>query len=698
MSNKTHSSNHDEMMAEHHHNHEMMDMEHENHEMHNMHNMDNMHDMHDMDNMDMMNHGGHMMHMGDMSKKLKVAIILMIPLLLISPIAGFTILKFPGSEILQLILGTIIFFYSGTPFFSGAKGELKSRKPAMMMLITMGITVAYAYSVYATIMSLNGHMGMNFWFELATLIVIMLIGHLIEMKAIMGAGDALKDLASLVPKKAHLKSGKDVELSELKVGDLLLVKENEKIPADGLILSQALVDESMITGESRAVNKKTNDLVYGGSLNQNQPFEMKVTTLGKDSFLNQVAELVKKAQAQKSNLENMADRVAGYLFYAALIVGIFSLVFWTISSNFSFALLLAVSVFVIACPHALGLAVPLVVSRLTSISAKNGLLIQNRTSLEKINTIKYALMDKTGTLTDGKFIVRNVIDFTDETDILQIMAALEGSSTHPIAQSIVSAAKPLENLKVEAVENIPGVGIKGQVNQNFYQIVNYKYLRENQLSYDEKKIAQYLDLGLTVSFLINEQQDVLGFIALGDSPKADAKAFINGLLAQGITPVMLTGDNKETAQKIASALNIPEFRAELKPEDKAEIVKEYQKKAGVLFIGDGVNDSPALATATIGFAIGAGTSVAISTADVVLVNSNPSDVLDMINISKRMLRKMKQNLWFGAGYNIIAIPVAAGILYPFTGIYIDPLIAAVLMSISTVIVSINAMGLRYDKK
>lgn len=682
MSNKTHLSNHDEMM----------NMEHENHEMHNMHNMDNMHDM------DMMNHGGHMMHMGDMSKKLKVAIILMIPLLLISPIAGFTILKFPGSEILQLILGTIIFFYSGTPFFSGAKGELKSRKPAMMMLITMGITVAYAYSVYATIMSLNGHMGMNFWFELATLIVIMLIGHLIEMKAIMGAGDALKDLASLVPKKAHLKSGKDVELSELKVGDLLLVKENEKIPADGLILSEALVDESMITGESRAVNKKTNDLVYGGSLNQNQPFEMKVTTLGKDSFLNQVAELVKKAQAQKSNLENMADRVAGYLFYSALIVGIFSLIFWTISSNFSFALLLAVSVFVIACPHALGLAVPLVVSRLTSISAKNGLLIQNRTSLEKINTIKYALMDKTGTLTDGKFIVRNVIDFTDDTDILQIMAALEGSSTHPIAQSIVAAAKPLENLKVESVENIPGVGIKGQVNQNFYQIVNYKYLRENQLSYDEQKIAQYLDLGLTVSFLINEQQDVLGFIALGDSPKADAKAFINGLLAQGITPVMLTGDNKETAQKIASALNIPEFRAELKPEDKAEIVKEYQKKAGVLFIGDGVNDSPALATATIGFAIGAGTSVAISTADVVLVNSNPSDVLDMINISKRMLRKMKQNLWFGAGYNIIAIPVAAGILYPFTGIYIDPLIAAVLMSISTVIVSINAMGLRYEKK
>lgn len=680
MKNETHSDAHEKMMNEPHHDHEMMQMETDGHDM------------------DMMNHGGHMMHMGDMSKKLKVAIVLMIPLLLISPIAGFTILKFPGSEILQLILGTIIFFYSGTPFFSGAKGELKSHKPAMMMLITMGITVTYAYSVYATIMSLNGQMGMNFWFELATLIVIMLIGHLIEMKAIMGAGDALKDLASLVPKKAHLKNGEDVELSELKVGDLLLVKENEKIPADGIILGEALIDESMITGESWAISKKMNASVYGGSLNQNQPFEMKVTTLGKDSFLNQVSELVKKAQSQKSNLENMADKVAGYLFYAALIVGIFSLIFWTISSNFSFALLLAVSVFVIACPHALGLAVPLVVSRLTSISAKNGLLIQNRTSLEKINTIKYALMDKTGTLTDGKFVVRNVIDFTDDTDILQIMAALEGSSTHPIAQSIVNAAQPLKSLKVEAIENIPGVGIKGQVNQHFYQIVNYKYLREHQLSYDESKIAQYLELGLTVSFLINDQQKVLGFIALGDTPKADAKDFINGLLAQGITPVMLTGDNKETAQKIATALNIPEFRAELKPEDKAEIVKEYQKKAGVLFIGDGVNDSPALATATIGFAIGAGTSVAINTADVVLVNSNPSDVLDMINISKRMLNKMKQNLWFGAGYNIIAIPVAAGILYPFTGIYIDPLIAAILMSISTVIVSINAMGLRYDKK
>ncbi|WP_240424526.1 copper-translocating P-type ATPase [Lactococcus allomyrinae] len=662
------------------------------------------HEHHDMmqtnqpHDMDMMNHGGHMMHMGNMALKLKVAIILMIPLLLISPIAGFTILKFPGSELVQLILGTAIFSYSGTPFFSGAKGELKSHKPAMMMLITMGITVAYAYSVYATIITLTGGMAMNFWFELSTLIVIMLIGHLIEMKAIMGAGDALKDLASLIPKKAHLKNGKDIDISELQVGDTILVKENEKIPADGLILGSANIDESMITGESRAVNKKPNDPIYGGSLNQNIPFEMTVTTIGKDSFLNQVAELVKNAQSQKSNLENMADKVAGYLFYAALSVGIISFIFWAITSSFSFALLLAVSVFVIACPHALGLAVPLVVSRLTSISSKNGLLIQNRTSLEQIHSIKYALMDKTGTLTDGKFKVRKVIDFTGRTDILQLMATLEQSSTHPIALSIVNSAKDLPLLSAENVQNIPGVGLSGQILGKTYEIVNLKYLRKQQLKFDDTRVLEFLNLGLTLSFLIDEEKNVLGFIALGDSPKNDAKAFIAGLLAQGIIPVMLTGDNQATAEKVSTSLNIPEFRAELNPEDKANLVKEYQKKGGVLFIGDGVNDSPALATADIGFAIGAGTSVAIATADVVLVNSNPSDVLDMINISKKMLRKMKQNLWFGAGYNIIAIPIAAGIIYPFTGLYIDPLIAAVLMSASTVIVSINAMSLKYDKK
>ncbi|WP_270234099.1 copper-translocating P-type ATPase [Lactococcus garvieae] len=668
--------------------------EHMHHEMHDMAEMDHH------DGQDMMNHGGHMMHMGNMGKKLKVSIALMVPLLAISSIAGFQLISFQGDTIVRLILGSIIFFYGGTPFFSGARGEFQSRKPAMMMLITMGIVVAYAYSVYATVLLWTGGEAMDFWFELSTLIVIMLAGHIIEMRAVSRAGDALKDLAFLIPKKAHLKEGKDVAISELQVDDILLVKENERIPADSIVTSETThlsIDESMITGESRLVAKEAGDTVYGGSLNQNLPFEMKVTSLGKDSLLAQIAQLVEKAQKQKSASENLADRVAGWLFWAALSVGLASFIIWTMTSSLSFALMTAVSVFVIACPHALGLAVPLVVARLTNLSAKNGLLIQNRTSLESISKIKYALMDKTGTLTDGKFSVRQVVDLAkdDKVDILQVMAALESGSTHPIALSIVNAVDDLK-LQAENLENIPGVGLKGTVQGKNYSIVSYAYLKENDITIDEAEVQKVFDQGLTVSFLLSDKT-LYGFVALGDSPKEDAKFFIEELKKRDITPVMLTGDNEATAAKIAKNLGIAEYRAELKPEDKANIVQDYQEKGGVLFIGDGVNDSPALATSDLGIAIGGGTSVAINTADVVLVNSHPSDVLALIEIAKRSNRKMKQNLWFGAGYNIIAIPVAAGILYPIFGISIDPLAAAVLMSISTVIVSINAMGLKYER-
>ncbi|WP_369948451.1 copper-translocating P-type ATPase [Lactococcus ileimucosae] len=652
------------------------------------------------DEHDMMNHGGHMMHMGNMSKKLKVSIALMFPLLAISSIAGFQLLHFPGDSLIRLILGSIIFFYGGTPFFSGARGELQAKKPAMMMLITMGIVVAYLYSVYATGVVWAGGEAMDFWFELSTLIVIMLAGHIIEMKAVHRAGDALKDLATLIPKKAHLKGGKDVAISDLKVDDILLVKENERIPADGIVISETAhlsVDESMITGESRPVPKEIGGTVYGGSLNQNLPFEMKVTSLGKDSLLSQIAQLVERAQKQKSASENLADKVAGWLFWTALIVGIASFIIWTITSTLSFALMTAVSVFVIACPHALGLAVPLVVARLTNISAKNGLLIQNRTALESVHKIKYALMDKTGTLTDGKFTVRQVVkvDKEEDIDILQVMAALEKGSTHPIALSIVNAVEDLQ-LEARDVENIPGVGVKGSVQGKNYSVVSYAYLRENSIAVDQDEVQKAFAQGLTVSFLISDRK-IHGFVSLGDSLKEDAAFFIAELKKRDILPIMLTGDNKATAAKIVKNLGITEFYAELKPEDKARIVKTYQEKGSVLFIGDGVNDSPALATSNLGIAIGGGTSVAINTADVVLVNSNPSDVLALIEISKRSNRKMKQNLWFGAGYNIVAIPVAAGIFYPAFGISIDPLAAAVLMSISTVVVSINAMGLKYEK-
>ncbi|HEM6309589.1 TPA: copper-translocating P-type ATPase [Streptococcus suis] len=685
-----HANHHSDHHVHHDHHHVGgSDVSHHSHHTHDAHQHHQGHDH------DMMEHGGHMMHMGDMNTKLKVAVAVMIPLLAISPIAGFTLLRFPGVELVQLILGSIIFFYSGTPFFNGARGELQAKKPAMMTLISMGIIVSYLYSVYATILALLGQESMNFWFELSTLIVIMLIGHIIEMKAVMGAGDALKDLASLIPKKAHLKDGTDVAVEDLQIGDFLLVKENEKIPADGKILSVAHIDESMITGESRAVKKEAGDRVFGGSLNQNMPFEMEVTSLGKDSFLAQVTEMVRQAQNQKSKLENMADRVASWLFYAALIVGILAFIYWTMTANLAFALMMAVSVFVIACPHALGLAIPLVVARLTTISSKNGLLVQNRTALEQVNQIRFALMDKTGTLTDGKFQVRHSQDLVQGADALAKMAALEVLSTHPIALSIVEAAGPLF-YQAERVENIPGSGIRGVLDGRIYEIMSYKGVQEIGLSVDQDVIAPYLDLGLTLSFLVTDHV-VLGFVALGDKIKEDAKDFVAGLKAQGISPVMLTGDNPATAQKVAIQLGIEDYRAELKPEDKAKLVKDYQARGAVLFIGDGVNDSPALATADLGFAIGAGTSVAIHSADVVLVQSNPSAVLDMLSIAKTTIRKMKQNLWFGAGYNIIAIPLAAGILYPSMGIMVDPLLAAVLMSLSTVIVAINAMGLRYGK-
>ena len=641
-----------------------MEPEHKMGDMKSMNNMENMKNM-DMSDMkmdhQMMNHGGHMMDMGNLHRKFWLSLILMIPLLAIAPVGGFTLLTFTGAGLLQLLLGSIIFFYGGSPFFSGARGELKAHKPAMMTLIALGITVAYFYSLYATVASFLGQAVMNFWFELSTLIVIMLLGHLIEMSAVMRAGDSLHDLAALLPKKAHAYRDSqttpvDVAVSDLQVGERLLVKENEPIPADGLLLKPALVDESMITGESRAVKKDVGAPVFGGALNQNFPFEMSVTSLGEYSYLAQVADLVQQAQAQKSDSENLADKVAGWLFYAALSVGILAFIIWTVVHGFSFALTIAVAVFVIACPHALGLAVPLVVARLTNLSAKTGLLIQNRTALEGVSKIKYALMDKTGTLTDGKFAVRQLTSFGKVTsdELLDIMASLEKNSTHPLAQAIIKAAGTTE-LQASEVENLPGAGISGKVLGKQYQLISQQALNAQNLSLPEdsdvhNRLQQAEKLGLSLSFLTEvtaQRTEILGFVALGDSLKPDVKAFIEGLKAQKIEPIMLTGDNAATAEKVASLLGINEFRANLKPADKEKLVREYQKQAGVLFIGDGVNDSPALASSDLGIAIGSGTSVAIHTADVVLVNSNPAAVLDLLKLAKRSNRKMLQNLWWG---------------------------------------------------
>ena len=675
-------------------------MQHTNHDMHDMHDMHMNHGDHDM-----MMHGGHMMHMGNMKQKLIVSVILTIPIILLSPMMGmalpFTITGIPGQNWLVLVLGSILFFYGGTPFFNGARGELQSKQPAMMTLITMGIVVAYFYSLYATIMNaLHPHaMIMDFFWELATLIDIMLLGHLIEMNAVMKAGSAVDALANLVPKAAHRRQHdehyQDTPIDELDLGDVVLVKENERVPVDGRVLTgMPTLDESLLTGESVGVMKHEGDHVVGGSLNSNTPFTMTVAKQAQDGFLAQVQQLVTRAQQAKTKSETLADRVAGWLFYAATIIGILALVVWTVIHGFAFALPIAVTVFIIACPHALGLAIPLVVARLTGIAAQQGLLIQNRSALEQVNQLRYALMDKTGTLTAGNFKVQQVLTTTDAMtadEILQTAAALEQGSTHPIATSLLQAVTG-DLPTVMHQETIPGAGVTGMIGNDHFALLNMPALHERGIAHDHTMFASLADKGYTVSFLV-KHDTVVGVIGLGDAIKDDARQFIADLKAQQITPVMLTGDNEAAAQVIARQLGIEQVHANLKPQDKVALVTQYQQQGGVMMIGDGVNDSPALAQADLGVAIGAGTDVAINAADVVLVHSKPSDVLTLLSLARQAKRKMTQNLWWGAGYNLIALPLAAGILMPI-GIRLDPMVGAILMSLSTIVVAINAMTLR----
>ncbi|PIO82610.1 copper-translocating P-type ATPase [Loigolactobacillus backii] len=660
---------------------------------------------------DMMMHGGHMMHMGNLRRKFWISLVLTIPMLLMSDMMGMKLpfqITFPGSDWVVAVLGTILFIYGGTPFFSGAKGELQEHKPAMMTLITMGIGVAYIYSIYAVIANNIFQVQplvTNFFWELATLIDIMLLGHLIEMNAVMSAGSAVDNLAKLLPSTAHkLVSGKiqDVAISELVAGDQLQVKAGEKIPADGnLVSGETSVNESMVTGEARQVTKKDKDKVVGGSVNGAGTFEMTVTGTGDSGYLAQVMKLVSDAQQSKSSQENMADRVAGYLFYAALFVGILAFFIWLFVDNLTMALPIAVTVFIIACPHALGLAIPLVVARSTSIAASNGLLIRNRDAMEQVKGLRYTLMDKTGTLTEGNFKVaafKSVVPEQNDQEILALFAALENGSSHPLAVSILNAAKQkkLSLQQASDVKQLTGVGLQGVIDKTTYRIVSGAYLDKQQVSYDRKAFSKLASAGNSVSFLL-KGKNVLGYVAQGDQIKPAAKNLITSLKEQNITPVMLTGDNEETAKKVAQQLGITEYQAQLLPEDKERLVRRYQKKGKVMMVGDGINDAPSLARADIGVAIGSGTDVAIDSADVVLVKSDPNDVVEFLELARKTTRKMTQNLWWGAGYNILAIPLAAGILAPI-GFILDPMVGAVLMSLSTVIVAINALTLHVRRE
>lgn len=654
--------------------------------------------------------GGHMAHMGNLRQKFWVSLIITIPIIMLSSMMGLKLpfqFSFPGSDWVVLILATFLFFYGGMPFLQGAKMELKGKNPAMMTLISMGITVAYIYSLYAFISNhffhTSGH-RMDFFWELATLIVIMLLGHWIEMRAVGNAGNALQKMAELLPGSAHLvdESGKvtDVPLQQIREGQHVMVKSGEKVPADGKIISgETTVNESMVTGEAKAVSKNTGDKVIGGSVNGSGAITVEVTGTGESGFLAQVMKLVSEAQQEKSRSETLSDKVAKALFYIAVTVGVVAFVVWfVLTKDLNVALERLVTVLIIACPHALGLAIPLVVARSTSLGARNGLLIRNRNALEKAKAVSVVTMDKTGTLTEGNFRVSDIQSLSpkwNDEQVLSILAAMESNSNHPLAIGILEEANHRKTayFKADNVHVISGTGLRGTVEGKDVKIVKATYLDDNKLSYDKEKFSGLARKGNSVSYLLVDGQ-IAGLVAQGDEIKPEAMATVEGLKQMNINPVMLTGDNEGYAHSVAAEVGIGDVHAGLLPEDKEKVITEYQHKGkSVMMVGDGVNDAPALARADIGVAIGAGTDVAIDSADVVLVKSNPYDIIHFLSLAKNTTKKMVQNLWWGAGYNIIAIPLAAGVLAP-VGIILSPAVGAILMSVSTVIVAVNAMTLK----
>lgn len=655
-------------------------------------------------------HSGHAHHHGNFKVKFFVSLIFAIPIILLSPLMGVNLpfqFTFPGSEWVVLILSTILFFYGGKPFLSGGKDEIATKKPGMMTLVALGISVAYIYSLYAFYMnnfsSATGH-TMDFFWELATLILIMLLGHWIEMNAVGNAGDALKKMAELLPNSAIkvMDNGQreEVKISDIMTDDIVEVKAGESIPTDGIIVQgQTSIDESLVTGESKKVQKNQNDNVIGGSINGSGTIQVKVTAVGEDGYLSQVMGLVNQAQNDKSSAELLSDKVAGYLFYFAVIVGVISFIVWMLIQNdVDFALERLVTVLVIACPHALGLAIPLVTARSTSIGAHNGLIIKNRESVEIAQHIDYVMMDKTGTLTEGNFSVNHYESFKNDLSndtILSLFASLESQSNHPLAISIVDFAKSknVSFTNPQDVNNIPGVGLEGLIDNKTYKITNVSYLDKHKLNYDDDLFTKLAQQGNSISYLIEDQQ-VIGMIAQGDQIKESSKQMVADLLSRNITPVMLTGDNNEVAHAVAKELGISDVHAQLMPEDKESIIKDYQSNGNkVMMVGDGINDAPSLIRADIGIAIGAGTDVAVDSGDIILVKSNPSDIIHFLTLSNNTMRKMVQNLWWGAGYNIVAVPLAAGAL-AFVGLILSPAVGAILMSLSTIIVAINAFTLK----
>ncbi|WP_425484308.1 heavy metal translocating P-type ATPase [Halobacillus locisalis] len=608
--------------------------------------------------------------------------------------------SFPYDQYILFGLATFVFFYGGWPFITGAVDELKQKNPGMMTLIGLAIVVAYVYSSLVVF----GWSGRNFFWELATLIDIMLLGHWIEMKSVMGASNALQELVKLMPNEAHrLKENgetEDVPLSELHSEDLVLVKPGEKIPVDGEITEgKSAIDESMLTGESMPVEKDVDDEVIGGSINKEGSLTIQVKKTGDDTYLSQVIELVQEAQGSKSRAQDFANRAAKWLFYLALGAGITTFIVWlALGYALDIALERMVTVMVITCPHALGLAAPLVVAVSTSLSAKQGLLIRNRTQFENARNIDAVIFDKTGTLTKGEFGVTNVIsNKNEESEVLYWAASVEQNSEHPLARGILEKAREKEISlgKVEDFESITGKGLRGSVDGREVKVMSPGYMKDEGYTYDTDAFNDLSEEGKTVVFVLLDDQ-FIGMVAMADMVRDSAKEAIAELKSNGIHSVMLTGDNQKVANWVAEQLDIDEVYAEVLPDHKADKVKEVQSQGRkVAMTGDGINDAPALATADVGIAIGSGTDVAVETADIVLVKSNPKDIVSIVSLSKNTYKKMVQNLWWAAGYNIFAIPLAAGVLAPI-GFVLSPAVGAVLMSLSTVVVAINAKLLKAE--
>lgn len=693
-------------MSDHKHQHHS---QHENAHDHNQYNHEQNHDDHNHDSHRTRghsgsDHSGHHEHMvADFKKRFWISLVLAIPISFLSEMVQMIFdyeITFSGNEVLLFLLSTMLFFYGGKPFILGAWEEIKEKSPGMMLLVFLAIAAAYVYSTLTTFFI----GGEDFFFEAATLIPIMLLGHWIEMKSVMGASRALEELIKLMPKEANkIDENGDthkVSVEELQPGDMILVKSGEKVPLDGEIIEgKSSVDESMLTGESVPVEKGSGDEAIGGSINGEGVLKMTVSKTGDDTYLSQVIQLVKDAESSKSKAQGFADIASKWLFYAALIIGAITLAYWWTTGEAEFAVERMVTVFIIACPHALGVAIPLVTSRSTSLAAQEGLLIRKRIPFETAYKVDRVVFDKTGTLTEGNFGVTDIIpnDNVTEEELLLLAYTVETQSSHPIAKGITKEGEKRE-LKPKAVkdyQNITGKGLKAKVDDFDISVLSPGGIKEKGISFDEKTYSRLAEQGKTVIFVLKDKR-LLGMIALADIIRKSSYEVIKELNDLGIETIMISGDNERVANYVGKELGLSQVISEVLPDEKSEKIKELKTANNkVMMVGDGINDAPALAEADLGIAIGAGTDVALETADVVLVDSNPADIPSIIRLSKASYRKMMQNLVWAAAYNIIALPLAAGILYN-QGILIPPALGAIAMSLSTIICAINAYFLRID--